>query len=149
MSESKTSEKRIEAVDRQQAALELRRDGLGFAEIAARLGYGGPSGAYKAVMAGLHKTLREPAAELRNLELTRLDDMLKATWGAAQRGVPQAVDRVLKIMERRAKYLGLDAPATVNINIRQEATRMAEDYDLDPDELIAEAERIVMEYPVG
>lgn len=121
---------------------------MGFDDIAHELGYSHPSGAHKAVLTALQRTLKEPADEYRNLELTRLDEMLKATWGAAQRGVPQAVDRVLKIMERRAKYLGLDAPATLNINIRQEAERLAEEYDLDANELIIEAERIVMESQV-
>lgn len=124
----------------------MRLAGVSFEEIATRLGYSSKSGAYKAVTTALQKTIQEPANELRTLELTRLDAMLQATWDAAQRGLPQAVDRVLKIMERRAKYLGLDAPTNYTLNIRHEAERLANELGLDPDELIAEAERIVMEH---
>ena len=47
---------------------------------------------------------------VRSLELARLDEMLLGLWGKASRGELQSVDRVLKILERRARYLGLDAP---------------------------------------
>jgi len=47
---------------------------------------------------------------LRALELLRLDELLNALWDTAIAGDLKAVDRVLKVMERRAKLLGLDAP---------------------------------------
>jgi hypothetical protein len=110
MPESKTSENRLEAAEKQRQALELRKVGKTFEYIAKKVGYRGVSGAYNAVMAGLKATLQEPADEVRVLELSRLDVMLERQLEAAERGVPQAVDRVLRIMERRARYLGLDAP---------------------------------------
>ncbi len=109
--ESKASGKRIAATERQARALALRKAGLGYADIARRLGYAGPSGAHKAIMTGLRALTREPAAELRDLELARLDDMLAGLWPNARKGNVAAVDRVLKIMQRRADLLGLDAPA--------------------------------------
>jgi len=42
------------------------------------------------------------------LELERLDAMQAAIWDDAMNGHLGAIDRVLKIMERRAKLLGLD-----------------------------------------
>jgi len=108
--EPKTSEKRIAAVERQGRALELRKAGIGYATIARQLGYAGPSGAYKAIMTALHAVTREPARELVDLEVARLDDLLLGLWGNARKGNVAAVDRVLKIMQRRADLLGLDAP---------------------------------------
>jgi hypothetical protein len=115
--ESKTSEKRISAIERQRQALELRSAGVGFADIAARLGYSGASGAYKAVWVALRRTLQEPADELRKLELKRCDDMHLALWMRARAGDEAAIDRVLRIMERRARYLGLDAPTRMSFDV--------------------------------
>ena len=110
MSESKTSERRLAGADRQREALELRKAGATFEAIAKRLGYRGPSGAYNAVMAGLRKTLQEPADDLRKMELERLDALTLRSWSLASQGSLEAIDRILRIMARRAKLLGLDAP---------------------------------------
>ncbi len=110
MPESMTSEKRLSELDKQRRALELRKAGLGFEAIASRLGYRGPSGAYYAVASAMRRTLQEPADELRALELARLDDLLAGLWLDARQGNVAKIDRVLRIMERRATLLGLDAP---------------------------------------
>jgi hypothetical protein len=107
--EPRTSERRLSAAERQVEALRLRAAGEGFDAIASVLGYAGRSGAHKAVMAGLVATLREPAEELRTLELERLDALWRGIWPAACAGDPKALDRALRIQERRAKLLGLDA----------------------------------------
>ena len=60
----------------------------------------------------LAETAQEAADEVRALELARLDALLAALW--PQQGEPAVVDRVLRIMERRAKLLGLDAPTRVD-----------------------------------
>jgi hypothetical protein len=116
--ESKTSERRLEAAEKQRKALELRKAGTPFEVIARELGYRGPSSAYNAVMSALRKTLQEPADEVRNLELTRLDNLLLKLWHRALAGRYTAIDRVLKILERRAKLLGLDAPVKVEGDLR-------------------------------
>ena len=110
MGESKASEKRIAAAERQARAIALRKAGAGYAAIARQLGYAGPSGAYQAIMTALGALTREPARELRDLELARLDDLLLGLWADATKGNVAKIDRVLKIMQRRADLLGLDAP---------------------------------------
>jgi hypothetical protein len=96
--------------ERHLQALELRKAGASYRTIAEQLGYRGVSGAFKAVTSALKATLKEPAEELRTLELERLDAMLLPLWRRVQNGDEKAVDRVLRIAERRAKLLGLDAP---------------------------------------
>jgi len=125
--ESKASEKRIAAAERQARALGLRKAGLGYAAIAHQLGYAGPSGAYRAIMTALRALTGEPAKELRDLELARLDDLLAGLWGDARQGNVQKIDRVLKIMQRRAALLGLDAPARFAdaTGYRREAEQLA------------------------
>jgi hypothetical protein len=106
----------IASHERKLQALELRKAGATFQQIADQLGYRSASGAFNAVKAALKATLREPADELRELELTRLDAMLLPLWRRVQSGDEKAVDRVLRIMERRARLLGLDAPTRGEIS---------------------------------
>jgi len=109
--ESKTSKRRLAARDRWLAALELRKRGLTFEAIAQELGYATPASAYNAVMAALKEANREPVEEMRELEAARLDQLqerLSDKAGPDKDGVG-IVDRLLRIMERRAKLLGLDA----------------------------------------
>ena len=109
MGESKTSQKRLEAANRQRQALELRARGVGFAKIADELGYRSASGAFRAVSAGLRKTLQEPASELRSLEVERLARLEIVLWARLPSNI-NAADKLLRVWERRAKLLGLDAP---------------------------------------
>lgn len=105
-----TGEKAIDATEKQRQALELRKAGATFEQIAKQLDYATHVGAMKAVKSALKKVLREPAEELRQMEVERLDALMLPLWKQARDGNQGAVDRILKIMERRAKLLGLDAP---------------------------------------
>lgn len=100
----------IECKERAVKAVELRKNGLTFRSIAEQVGYNSPQAAYDAVKRLLRETLREPADELRTLELERLDAMWQAHYLAAQAGDVQAIGACMKLMERRARLLGLDAP---------------------------------------
>lgn len=111
--ESKASERRVLATGRQAQALKLRAAGTGYEEIARAVGYANASGAFKAVVCGLKKTLAEPANELRTLELKRLDNYLLAISKQVQSGDLKAIDRAIKISERRSRLLGLDAPTKI------------------------------------
>lgn len=55
----------------------------------------------------------------------------------------ETYDRVLRVMERRSKLMGLDAPIRLEL-ARIEAERMAKEYDLDPQELLELAEEIML-----
>ena len=114
--ESRTSPRRILAVEKQRQALALRYGGATYDSIAQALHYASRQGAQMAVEAALRKTVQEPADQLRQLDLGRLDAMLLAIWAQARAGNFEAIDMALKILARRAKLLGLDAP------VRQELT---------------------------
>jgi hypothetical protein len=109
---NKTSSIRARKLNHQAKALDLRRAGHSYAQISGRLGIS-KSSAHQLVQAGLEDSRRQISAsadELRSEELARLDGMLAKVYPKAARGDVQAVDRVLKIAERRARLLGLDAP---------------------------------------
>ncbi len=110
-----TSAAKARKLERQVKALELRRMGKGYIEIAAALGIG-KSQAHRLVQAGLtdaRAQISGEADELRAEELSRLDGMMSGVWPAARKGSVGAIDRVLRIMERRSRLLGLDAPTKV------------------------------------
>jgi hypothetical protein len=71
------------------------------------------------------------------MELDRLDAMFLAIAGRAATGDVAAIDRALRIQERRAKLLGLDAPTqqTVDATVVQKTPQ-----DLELDELVREAQ---------
>lgn len=52
---------------------------------------------------------------LRRLQLERVDAMLVGLWDKATAGDVKAVDAVLKLLERQAKLLGMDAPERVDV----------------------------------
>lgn len=111
----------LEAATRYAQALELRKGGATYQQIADALGYTSPGAARTAVTAGLKMIVQEPAEEVLQLELGRLDAMLMTAWGIMRDPTngPQtklsAMDRLALIMDRRARYLGLDAPEKIEM----------------------------------
>lgn len=115
--DDKTSSRIVVARERELQALALRKAGATYQDISDRMGIS-VGAAHKAVMRVLHRLARdadEAGEVLRRLELDRLDALHLAVWQQAMRGKLGAVDRVLRIMERRARLLGLDAPERQHI----------------------------------
>lgn len=117
--------------EKRRQALELRKAGVGYEQIALKVGYSGPGAAYREIHAALREITREPAEELRTLETERLDRMLMGLWEKARSGDLKTVDRVLRIMERRSRLLGLDAPVKATLSSFDDFTAQP-DADLSP-----------------
>lgn len=108
--------------DRDHAILNMRLHGLTFQEISRQLPEAGFAkvsvSRIGAIVAKHLKSCRdEPARELRQLELLRLDQLQAAHYKAAMGGDAAAISRVLSIMDRRAKLLGLDAGAEASLSL--------------------------------
>ena len=108
----------IEGYERDQKALELRKEGHSYESISEQLGYSTRSASYKAVMRRLKEVDRPAVSMLRELEVQRLDAMLYAMWNDVLQGDAGAVSTALQISERRSRLLGLDAPHTVEARAR-------------------------------
>lgn len=91
----------------------MRKAGVQYEAIANQLGYKSKEAAFQAVKAALKASLSEPAEGVREMELKRLDDMLLAMWPQVKSGNQGAIDRCLRIQERRSRLLGLDAPTKI------------------------------------
>jgi hypothetical protein len=131
--QSKTSPRSIATAQRRAQALKLRLAGARYDDITQQLGYSSRGAAVQDVQRALVATVQEPADELRALEVQRLDMLWQTALRVLTRqhvtvsngkvvhldGSPvkddapvlAAIDRLLKIQERRARLLGLDAPA--------------------------------------
>lgn len=111
-----------ELVEKERQVLELRRAGATYEECARATGYATAQGAYLAYQRALKRTLVEAGAdEMRELELDRLDRMQRAIWGRVVQGDDKAIMTALRILDRRARYLGLDAPTRIEAKVETDA----------------------------
>lgn len=115
MAESKTGARRVRGSVRRAQCMNLRRSGATYSEIGAQVGISRQA-AFKHVkteMLSLAEVASEDASAIRALEIDRLDRLQLGIWSSASTGHLGAIDRILKIMERRAKLLGIDSPTLV------------------------------------
>ena len=108
-----TKAQQAKTAERRRAAVELRIAGTPWHEIANLLGYDSKASAYTDVRRALEKAVTKlsiPLEAHRQLELDRLDAMQSALWPAVLDGNTKAIDTALRLMDRRAKLIGLDAP---------------------------------------
>lgn len=112
---NKNSSRRAQGAKAREQALDLRCAGLSYQRIGEKMGIS-TARAHQLVSNAMDQTrqaITAGADELRAAEVARLDGMLEKLWIKAKRGEVAAVDRVLKIGERRAKLLGIEAPVRI------------------------------------
>lgn len=138
-----TAPRKVVAASIEQRCIDLRAKGKSYADIAAEIGISVDT-AQDAVERVLIRTRRgtDAKADLaRQLDLARIDRLLAGLWDRATdpamakvdvpadneagfkayEGQDKAVDRVTKLLERRAKLLGLDAPQAVAVTLLDRA----------------------------
>jgi hypothetical protein len=95
--------------------MNLRRSGATYSEIGNQVGISGQAAFQhvKKEMLRLAEVSSEDATAIRAIEVDRLDRLQLGIWSSATTGHLGAIDKVLKIMERRAKLLGIDSPTLV------------------------------------
>jgi hypothetical protein len=99
--------------DRRARLVQLKLAGVDYESIARQLGYSSPADARKDLTRAFDATARRldhDTQELRALELARLDRLQAALWSSALGGDVRAVEVSLKVIDRRCRLLGLDAP---------------------------------------
>lgn len=128
----------IKALIRDTEAVRLRLEGCSYPEIARRLKFGHRGNAQRAVkrrLTGMRDDCAEMVGELRQIEGMRLDMALAAVMPKVRNGDLFAVDRMLRIQERRAAYEGLDQPRGLKVEMAREIEglldRLREEFDDD------------------
>lgn len=104
-------------IENRRIAMEHRRDGFSYRQIAAAMGVT-PSTAYAYVQAELNdirdQTTEDTEAQ-RDIEIQRCDEMLRHLGPGIRVGDPPSIMTAIKVSERRARLLGLDAPERKSI----------------------------------
>lgn len=140
------SEKRRRQLERLQQVAALRLGGVRDQRVIARE-LGVTQQTISRDFAALDRLYRERAAAdiaaAKGQDLERLDQLVLALWRQASQGSLGAVDRVLRVLERRAALLGLDAPQRVDIE--QRVRQLAVAAGLDADAAVVEAARLLRE----
>lgn len=136
-------------LDRRWQALAYRHAGKGYRQIAQLLNVS-VQVAYEDVQWALDQVIREPAEQVLDMEVARLDELQAGIWDKAVMGDKDCIDRVLKIMDRRAQLLGLDRPKVIDMQfIAETAYDIAQQLGLDYMDVIREAELIVKGFMDG
>jgi hypothetical protein len=124
---SRTRVSAIERRERDHRCVNMRRADAEWKVIADALGYSSPGHAHDSFMTFMHEYPREDAEIARDVEADRLDQLQRALWPhAIDRYSPKqrwASERVLQLMDQRARLLGLNKPVAQ----RHEVTVLTED----------------------
>jgi hypothetical protein len=104
-------------IERENKVLELRSQSYTWRAIADAVGYASGGGALKAYMRAIKRQQQEPVEAALFMELSRLDELQSTYWEPAVQGNMRAGEFVLRIMDRRAKFLGLDAPTKIQAEV--------------------------------
>lgn len=111
-SKQKASPKRVRCTTRQAEAMHFRVKGLSYEKIGEQMGIT-MQAAHKLVQHGLSATriqLAEDVESVREVELQRLDLAIAVVMEHLEAKDVTATAHLVKLQERRAKLLGLDAP---------------------------------------
>lgn len=113
------SQRQLKAMERSTRALQLRQAGLTFGEIAAQLGYAHESSASDAVRAALKLTISPVVEEYRQLNLNRLETILRGLWPHVLRGADhQLIGEARRVIHDINELLGvLNTAPTVEVSL--------------------------------
>ncbi len=133
---------RLTQLERTTKAMELRRRGFSYLQIARELGI-----TQKAVCSlinvafrALQRYCKETTEQTVQLHNERLEAMYKALEPSMQSGHARSIEVGLKVLERQAKMLGLDAPEKQELKVAYT--------DHTDEELLREAERLKVDVRV-
>ena len=124
MAGGKAAAKKVSIIERRQTALSLRKSGASYRAIASHISLSPGNEKYSegqahadvtACLKALVSQTGLDTEEYRALELERLDTAQLAIAKKVQAGDLQAIDRWLRISERRSALLGLDAPIQLKV----------------------------------
>jgi predicted DNA-binding protein (UPF0251 family) len=123
---AKARASQVETTLREEEAFRLRRQGLTFRQIGAEMGIS-DKGAINLFYCALNQRTVpiEEVEEYRRSEVERLEGLRMRVWDRARLGDDDAIQSYLRIHDRIARMLGLNAPEKVEINISVKAQMMA------------------------
>jgi hypothetical protein len=115
---------------REAEALRLRTAGFSYREVGDQLGVG-ETMSRRIVQRALRRVLVEPGIEVIALECQRLDLLTSAAMPRALAGSARWAEVAIRVMERRARLLGLDAPTRSEVHVMTADEQEALDREIE------------------
>ena len=106
--EANSAGPRLLKMDRRLKAMEMRRRGHHWEEVARECGYASARSAAQSVHKLAKKTVLEAVGDYRNMQIDRCHEMLVGLTDKARAGDERAIDTALRVMERLDKYVGTE-----------------------------------------
>jgi hypothetical protein len=103
----------INYAERRRKALEYRSLRMSYQAIADRLYNGHRGNCHRDIQRAFTDITHEPSEMVRHQELELLDTLARAVMTRAMKGEDRAINTILRIQERRSRYLGLDTPVQI------------------------------------
>ena len=101
--------------EKERRAMELRKAGATYQQIADQIGWSDGSSARQAVLRGLKRLGDEAAEDLRSLQYQRLNEMLLVTWPQVQTGDTDAIRTAQGLMRDMNQLFGVEAPSKLEV----------------------------------
>lgn len=105
---SKRNNSRLLSQEKRRRALESRKAGMTYQQIAQAVGYNDASAARKAVMKAYQEVIIEPVAELKTLQVERLSHMLLILWPQINAGDQGAIRTATLLMDKIDRLMGTE-----------------------------------------
>lgn len=100
----------IKAREKEAMVMEMRKRGMSYDAIGQFFGFTAQR-ASKIYSNALNNMVKEPAEDIITTDVERVDTLIEAMWeGAVKLKKPHFVDRIVALMDYKAKLLGLYAP---------------------------------------
>ncbi len=130
--------KQLRLAERKARAYSLSLAGWNYREISMDIGVSPQQvGKYiRGALANVEDLSAAQTAELRQIQFDRIQALFKKVWAKVATGkdLLSAVQTAIRLLEREAKLMGLDAPTKVDITAKVRA--MAREEGFDPDDAV-------------
>jgi len=147
MAHGKNSGEMLDHEENRQKCIDLRRDGKTYAQIGQEMGFTAQR-AHAIItkeLARIRSERQQSNEDVRDIEIERIDKLMGVCMERADppetkdpellelqaENRMKAIDRAVKLMDRRAKLLGLDAPKRIDTSITNNPLSTASDEELD------------------
>jgi len=107
---------KIAVLERENEIVKLRRGGLTWHDIGQRVGLTA-SGSADAFQRAQRRIIREDVEQLRAIENDRIDTAQAAIWAKVLQADLNAVNTLIRLLDRRAKLNGLDQPTRIQAEV--------------------------------
>lgn len=124
----------LTVLEKRAKIVDLAKTGMAYRRIALEVGYASPASVAEQIAAWAAETRpsAEATEELRKLQNEQIDSLAEKLWARLETDDYLAVtDRLVKLMDRKARLMGLDLERNVQVNVLPSAEALAAAFGWD------------------